>query len=84
MLNLSSDWRPSPRLKFFAQINKLFDRQYDTAAQLGATAFDATGNVQACRFPADANGDRPLQHSAFYAAGAPRTFWLEVGLEFAE
>ena len=84
MLNLSSDRRPSPQLKFFAQTNKLFDRQYDTAAQLGAAAFDADGNFQARPFSADANGDRPLQHSAFYAPGAPRTLWLGVGLEFAE
>ena len=84
VLNLSSDWRPSPQLKFFAQLNNVFDRKYNTASQLGATAFDANGNFQARPFPADANGDRPLQHSTFYAAGAPRTFWVGVRYEFAQ
>ena len=84
VLNLSGDWRPSPPLKFFAQINNVFDRKYNTAAQLGATAFDANGNFQARPFAADVNGDRPLQHSTFYAAGAPRTVWVGVRYEFGD
>ena len=84
VLNLSSDWRPSPQLKFFAQINNVLDRKYNTASQLGAAAFDANGNFQARRFPADANGEHPLQHSTFYAPGAPRTFWVGVRYEFAQ
>ena len=84
VLNLSSDWRPSPRLRFFAQINNVFNRKYATASQLGAAAFDASGNFQARPFAADANGNFPLQHSTFYAPGAPRTAWVGVRYEFAD
>lgn len=78
VLNLSADYEPSANWRFFVQVNNVFDRQYATAAQLGPTGFDANGNFQARPFPANANGDRPLQHSTFYAPGAPRTLWAGV------
>ena len=81
VLNLGADYRPTPAWKLFVQVNNVFDTHYSTAAQLGATAFDANGNVLARPFPADANGDRPLQNSTFYSPGAPRTFW--VGIKYA-
>jgi outer membrane receptor protein involved in Fe transport len=81
VLNLSADYRPSPKWNLFVQVNNVFDRRYTTAAQLGATAFDAAGNFRARPFPADANGDWPLQNSTFYAPGAPRTF--RVGVKYA-
>jgi hypothetical protein len=31
-------YRPTPTPKFFAQINNLLDRRYDTAAQIGTVA----------------------------------------------
>jgi hypothetical protein len=31
-------YRPTPKPKFFAQINNLLDRRYDTAAQIGTVA----------------------------------------------
>ena len=82
VLNLNGEYRPSTGLKFFAQVTNVFDREYSTASQLGATGFDANGNFRARPFPADANGDRPLVHSTFYAPGAPRTFWLGVRYDF--
>jgi outer membrane receptor protein involved in Fe transport len=81
VFNLTVDYRPTPKLKFFALVSNLFDRRYNTAAQLGATAFDANGNVLAQPFPANSAGDRPLQYSTFYAPGAPRAF--VVGLRYA-
>lgn len=81
VLNLSADYRPAPKWAFFAQVNNVFDRKYSSAAQLGATAFDANGNFLARPFPADANGDRPLQNSTFYSPGAPRS--LRVGLTYS-
>lgn len=80
VLSLSADYRPAPKWTFFAQLNNVFDRKYSSAAQLGATAFDADGNFLARPFPADANGDRPLQHSTFYSPGAPRSIW--VGMRY--
>ena len=51
------------------------------AAQLGATAFDASGRFVARPFPANANGDRPLVGSTFLAPGAPRS--IGIGLRYA-
>ncbi|WP_088280614.1 TonB-dependent receptor [Ideonella sp. A 288] len=81
VLNLSGDWRPTRSLTVFVQVNNVLDRKYHTAAQLGATAFDANGNFQARPFPANAEGERPLVGSTFYAPGAPRTWW--VGARYA-
>jgi len=85
LFSVSGDWRPKrPRaggLVLFAQVNNLLDRRYSTAAQLGATAFDANGNYVARPFPANANGDRPLVGSTFYAPGAPRS--LTFGLRYS-
>jgi outer membrane receptor protein involved in Fe transport len=81
VLNLSADYRPTPKWSLFLQVNNVFDRRYATAAQLGATAFDASGNFLARPFPADANGDWPLQNSTFYSPGAPRS--VRVGVKYA-
>ena len=84
VLNLGADWRPMDGLKLFVQVNNVFDRQYSTAAQLGATGLDANGNFVTRPFPANANGDRPLVHSTFYAPGAPRTFTIGLRYSFGE
>ncbi len=84
VLNLGAEWQPAgPALRgltLFAQVNNLLGRRYSTAAQLGATAFDANGNFVARPFAADANGDRPLVHSTFLAPGAPRS--VQLGLRY--
>lgn len=82
VFNLSASWRPTGGLKFFAQVNNLFDRKYSTAAQLGPTGFDANGNFVARPFPQNAEGEFPLRHSTFYAPGAPRTVWLGLRYTF--
>ena len=82
VLNLGADYRPTPQWSFFAQVNNVFDRKYGSAAQLGATAFDANGNFVARPYPADANGDHPLQNSSFHSPGAPRSFRLGVKYAF--
>jgi outer membrane receptor protein involved in Fe transport len=80
VFNLNAAWRPSPGVKLFAQVSNLFDRQYSSAAQLGATGFNDAGSFQSRPFPADANGARPLRHTTFLAPGAPRAF--SVGLKY--
>ena len=80
--NLSLEFRPMKGLSTFVQISNLFDRRYSTAAQLGATAFDANGNFVARPLAANANGDRPLVHSTFYAPGAPRAVTLGLRYSF--
>lgn len=81
VVNMGLEWRAMPGMTVFAQVNNLLDRRYHSAAQLGATAFDAQGNFQARPFAPNAEGERPLVQSTFYAPGAPRTYW--VGLRWA-
>jgi outer membrane receptor protein involved in Fe transport len=47
-----------PRLRFFVQVNNLFDRRYATASQLGATGLTAEGNFIARPF--SASGDNSV------------------------
>ncbi|MBB3176513.1 TonB-dependent receptor [Variovorax sp. Sphag1AA] len=82
VFNLGADYRPKKGLKFFAQINNLFDRKYTTGGQLGANAFGPAGAFVARPFPANANGDFPLVRATFLAPGAPRTAWIGVRYSF--
>lgn len=81
LFDLGGKYRATRQLSFFAQINNLFDRKYATAAQLGATGFNAGGNFVSQPF-GSVNGEFPVVHSTFYAPGAPRTAWLGVRYEF--
>lgn len=81
VVNLGLQWTAMPQLTVFAQFNNVLDRQYSTAAQLGATGFASTGEFVARPFAAPViNGERPLLHSTFLAPGAPRTLW--AGLSY--
>jgi len=78
VVNLGAEVRPVKALTLFVQVNNLFDTDYATAAQLGATAFDGAGNFVARPFAGPIiNGERPLLSSTFYAPGAPR--FIQVG-----
>ena len=77
LTNLSARYRVNRQLQVFGQINNLFDREYSTAAQLGSTAFSASGGVIARPF-GQVGGEYPLLGSTFYAPGAPRTVWVGV------
>ena len=80
VFDLGTTWEAAPRLRFFAQVNNLFDRRYATASQLNATGLTAEGNFIARPF--SASGDNAsLVHSTFYAPGAPRTIW--AGMRYA-
>ena len=83
VFNLSTAYQAGKQLRFFAQINNLFNRHYNSAAQLGPTGFTANGNFIARPFPATAGGDFPVQQSTFYAPGAPRTAWIGMRYLFA-
>jgi outer membrane receptor protein involved in Fe transport len=82
VLNVNADYRPTPRLKLFMQINNLLDRQYATAAQLGANAFDANGNWAVHPLLRNANGDYPVTRGTLLAPGAPRAFFAGMRLSF--
>jgi outer membrane receptor protein involved in Fe transport len=80
VFDLGATWEPAPRLRFFAQVNNLFDRRYATASQLNATGLSAEGNFIARPFAA--SGDNAsVVASTFYAPGSPRTFW--AGMRYA-
>lgn len=79
--NLGARFDVHPRVQLFVQVNNLFNRQYTTAAQLGATGFTATGSFIARPFPA-IGGEFPVQQSAFFAPGAPRGAWGGLRIRF--
>lgn len=84
VVNLGAEYRPLPTLKVFAQVNNVFDREYYTGAQLGATGFDAAGNFVARPFAGPiVDGERPLLGSTFFAPGAPRLYWFGVRYSFS-
>lgn len=78
------NYKPMPKLTFFAQIDNLLDRKYATAAQLGAMGFDANGHFVARPFPSvpNAPGDEnyPIPRTTFFAPGAPRL--ISVGMRY--
>jgi outer membrane receptor protein involved in Fe transport len=78
VFNFSANYQMDKQLKFFAQVNNVFNRKYSTAAQLGPTGLSASGSFVARPLPATASGDFPLVQSTFFAPGAPRTAWVGV------
>jgi outer membrane receptor protein involved in Fe transport len=78
VLNLGASLRVTPQWHWQAQVNNVFDTRYSTAAQLGAAGFDGSGNFQAQPFGAGGG----LQHSTFYAPGAPRQIQLTLRYTF--
>ncbi|HQR03761.1 MAG: TonB-dependent receptor [Proteobacteria bacterium] len=83
LVHLGSQYQATDRLRFFAQINNLFDRHYATGAQLGPEGFTANGNFVARPFPAVA-GEYPLRQGIFYAPGTPRSLWLGIRYSFGK
>ena len=77
--NFGAEVSPVQEVTVFIQIENLFDKQYTTAAQMGATAFNASGSFVARPFSGPViNGERPLVSSTFFAPGAPRA--MQAGL----
>ena len=82
VFDLNTKYRATPQLSFFAQVNNLFDRKYATAAQLGATGFDANGRFVARPF-ASVGGEFPLVQASFFSPGAPRAVLVGLRYEFS-
>ena len=76
--NLGASLRLAARWQLIAHVNNVFDTRYNTAAQLGATGFDANGNFVARPF---APNNAAVRQSTFYAPGAPRL--ISVALRYA-
>jgi outer membrane receptor protein involved in Fe transport len=83
VVNFGAEFRPVKALSLFVQVSNIFDKQYATAAQLAATAFDGRGNFVARPFAGPLiDGERPLVGSTFYAPGAPRAVQAGARLRF--
>ncbi|MBI3208273.1 MAG: TonB-dependent receptor, partial [Candidatus Solibacter usitatus] len=82
IVNCGGRFDLSRRVQLFTQVNNLFDRRYQTAAQIGPAGFTETGAFVARPFPAAANGAYPIQQSGFLAPGAPRGVWGGVRFRF--
>jgi outer membrane receptor protein involved in Fe transport len=82
--NLGVRYHPSyvKGLQIFGQVNNLFDKQYETAAQLGPTGFDNNGNYIARPLGGSTATGFPIQQATFYAPGAPRLFWFGLRYSF--
>jgi outer membrane receptor protein involved in Fe transport len=84
VVNLGLEFQPVEALRLFVQVNNLLDRRYQTAAQLGPTAFNGAGAFVARPFAGPViDGERPITGSTFYAPGAPRAFWAGARYTFA-
>ena len=81
VVNLGAHYQLAKPLQLIAQVNNLFDSHYNTAAQLGPTGLTAAGTFIARPFP-PIGGDFPIQQAAFYAPGAPTTFWVATRVKF--
>ena len=68
------------------QIDNLFNHEYYTAAWLSNTVLTAQGAFQSLPFQAFATGpyagNVPSQSATFFAPGAPRRAWVELGVKF--
>jgi len=77
-VNLSAAFQVNHEWNLFARINNVFDKEYATAGQLGASPFSpVNGNYMTT------NGRRSATlGETFLAPGAPRSAWIGVRYEF--
>jgi outer membrane receptor protein involved in Fe transport len=73
-------------LQIAVEVDNIFNKRYDTAAQLANTGLSAQGTFLARPFPAYTTGPEagayPLQSATFFTPGAPRRAWVELRLRF--
>jgi outer membrane receptor protein involved in Fe transport len=81
VVNLGARHRLTTWLQIVGQINNLFDTAYATAAQLGPAGFLPSGQFLARPLPA-IDGEFPLRHTTFAAAGAPVRAWIGTRFRF--
>ncbi len=79
--NVGAQYQLTKRVQILAHVNNVFDRHDYTAAQLGPTGFTSTGAYVARALP-PIQGQFPVPQAAFYAPGAPATFWVGTRVRF--
>jgi outer membrane receptor protein involved in Fe transport len=85
--NFRAHYNLTRHLQLAVQIDNLFNHKYYTAAQLANTSLTAQGAFQSQPFPfsyatGPYAGSSPVQSATFFAPGAPRRAWIELGLQF--
>ena len=81
IVNAGARFSITGRITLTGQITNLFDLKYATAGQLGPAGFTESGAFVARPLP-EANGEFPLRHTTFLAAGAPRRAQMGVRVRF--
>jgi len=81
VVNLGAHYQIQKRVQVFVQIDNLLDHHYYTAAQLGPSPFDNSGNFVGRPFPA-VDGDFPIRTTTFFAPGAPIGVWGGIRFKF--
>ena len=81
IVNLGAHYALNRKLQLVGHVTNLLDRRYATGAQLGPAGFTAEGTFVARPLPA-INGEFPLRHTTFIAAGAPRRAWVGMRVGF--
>jgi outer membrane receptor protein involved in Fe transport len=81
VVNLGGRYALTRWLQVVGQINNLFDRQYYSAAQLGALGFTDQETFIARPLP-PIDSEFPVKHSTFYAPGAPTRGWIGTRFTF--
>ena len=81
VMNLGAHYQLQKRVQLFFQIDNVLNHRYYTAAQLGPTPYDNSGNFVARPFPS-VNGDFPIRTTTFFAPGAPIGAWGGIRFKF--
>jgi outer membrane receptor protein involved in Fe transport len=81
VVNLGARVQVTPRVQLFGQVSNLFNRKYETAAQLGPAGLTATGEYIARALPA-VGGEFPVPRSTFFAPGTPINVWGGARIKF--
>jgi len=81
IVNVGGRYAVTTHVQLIAQVNNLFDTKYATGAQLGPAGFTTAGTFIARPLPA-INGEFPVRHTTFLAAGAPRRAWFGARVRF--
>lgn len=82
VFNLGANYRLAPKLQLTLQLNNAFDTRYNSAAQLGSTGFDSSGNFVARPFGGSTADGFAVGQSTFYAPGAPRRISISLRYVF--
>ncbi len=81
VVNVGAHYQVNKRVQLFVQIDNLLNHHYYTAAQLGPSPFDNSGNFVARPFPA-VDGNFPIRTTTFFAPGAPVGAWGGIRFKF--